>query len=68
MPRDPAADPAACRCVPRTGHIGTIGPPIPSKETEVAAPIAAVRNWLIEQVTAISSVTRPIHTPSRSIR
>ena len=39
--------------------------PSPSKETTVSRPIAAVRNWAIEQVTAIVSVTRPIHLPQR---
>ena len=40
----------------------------PPKETTVSRPIAAVRNWAIEQVTAIVSVTRPIHLPQRTRR
>jgi hypothetical protein len=41
----------------RREHMGTP----PKKETVVPSPIAVVRNWAIEQVTAIVSVTRPIH-------
>jgi len=35
------------------------------KENTVRNPIAAVRNWAVEQVTAIRSVARPIHLQPR---
>jgi hypothetical protein len=38
------------------------------KEDAVPNPIAVVRNWAIEQVTAIASVTRPIHQAPGSER
>jgi hypothetical protein len=38
------------------------------KENTVRNPIAAVRNWAVEQVTAIVSVTRPIHLQARAQR
>jgi len=54
---------------PRTGAMESmVAPSPPSKETTVSRPIAAVRNWAIEQVTAIVSVTRPIHLPQRTRR
>jgi hypothetical protein len=36
------------------------------KENTVSKPIAVVRNWAIEQVTAIVSVCRPIHLDARA--
>lgn len=39
---------------------------MPLKETVVSAPLAAVRRWFVEQVTAIHSVTRPIHVGTSS--
>jgi hypothetical protein len=38
------------------------------KENTVRNPLAAVRDWAIEQVTAIVSVTRPIHLEARTLR
>jgi hypothetical protein len=40
--------------------------PSPMKENTVSKPIVVVRNWAIEQVTAIVSVCRPIHFDART--
>ena len=57
---------AACRSHPRTGVIVRMNAPSPMKENTVSKPIAVVRNWAIEQVTAIVSVCRPIHLDPRT--
>jgi hypothetical protein len=32
----------------------------------VTKPAAAIRRWMIEQATALASVYRPVHLPSRA--
>jgi hypothetical protein len=57
---------AACRSHPRTGVVVRMIEPSPMKENTVSKPIVVVRNWAIEQVTAIVSVCRPIHFDART--
>ncbi len=57
---------AACRSHPRTGVIVRMNAPSMIKENTVSKPLVVVRNWAVEQVTAIVSVCRPIHLEART--
>jgi hypothetical protein len=54
---------------PPNGGSGEDGATTPVKgDPLVPNPIAAMRNWAIEQVTAIVSVCRPLHLQARTPR